>query len=447
VVSVADLVVRHLRDAGVRFLFGMPGGGSTLDLLEAAGHAGLPFVLTTTETAGALAAIAQAEISGAPGACLTTLGPGVASVINGVACARLDRAPLLVFTDSHPSSSRGIFEHQRLDHRALLGPVTKWSATLSADTADDVLREAVERAMTEPLGPVHVECPSDVGGSVSQSGDPERVALHASESGPSRTVSARAFQASDSGPLGSADRLRQGYGGPPKLHAKAESLAIHSNLSLAPHPEMERLVAAARRPLFLVGLGGRRPPDAAAIRSLCASHGVPAMVTYKAKGVVPDDDPHFAGIFTNGAIDQAVIAQSDVLIGLGLDPVELIPRPWTSHQPIFNLGPRSVDDRHVPFAAQLVTGIPAGARWLGERLPPAGVGSRGDPADGRCAASGSVSGQRRSLTASGRADRGRGGSRPRPRHNRRRGAYVSSDDAVARQRTERHARRPLCGRS
>src|SRR3954469_12822134 len=102
VISVADIVVRHLRDAGVGFVFGVPGGGSNLDLIDAAGRAGISFVLTATETGAALAAIAQAEITGGPGACLTTLGPGIASVVNGVACAFLERAPLLVFTDRHP---------------------------------------------------------------------------------------------------------------------------------------------------------------------------------------------------------------------------------------------------------------------------------------------------------------------------------------------------------
>src|SRR5258708_15859941 len=136
--SVADLIVHHLREAGVCFVFGMPGGGGNLDLIDAAGRAGLPFVLTATETGGAIAALAQAEISGRPGACLTTLGPGVASVINGVACAWLDRAPLLVFTDGQATSAAALFEHQRLDHRALLAPVTKWSATISAENADEV---------------------------------------------------------------------------------------------------------------------------------------------------------------------------------------------------------------------------------------------------------------------------------------------------------------------
>src|SRR5712692_1619370 len=104
VADLSSLIVERLRDAGVACLFGMPGGGSNLDLVDAAGRAGLPFVLTSTETAGALAAMAQAEITGRPGACLTTLGPGAASVVNGVACARLERAPLLVFTDAHPSA-------------------------------------------------------------------------------------------------------------------------------------------------------------------------------------------------------------------------------------------------------------------------------------------------------------------------------------------------------
>src|SRR6266851_874352 len=136
--SVADQIVASLRGAGVRFLFGMPGGGSNLDLLDAAGRAGLRFVLAATETAGAIAALAQAEITGRPGACLTTLGPGVASVVNGIACARLERAPLLVFTDAHPSADA--FAHQRLDHRALLAPATKWSATITSENVDEVMR-------------------------------------------------------------------------------------------------------------------------------------------------------------------------------------------------------------------------------------------------------------------------------------------------------------------
>src|SRR5262245_4657708 len=287
--TVADLIVERLRDAGVVTLFGVPGGGSNLDLIDAAGRIGLPFVLTATETGAAIAAVAQTEVTGGLGACLTTLGPGVSSVVNGVACAYLDRAPVLVFTDCHPASA-GSAEHQRLDHRALLAPVTKWSATLSAENAEDVVQEAVERALAGTRGPVHIDVPSDV------------VGCSATLSG-SRAVDVAALK----------------------------------------EPRYDAL-ASSRHPLLLVGLGARRSEDAAAIRAFCQAQHVPALVTYKAKGVVPDDDPHFGGVLTNGAIERQILERADLFVGVGLDSVELLPRPWTHPQPMVSITGSIADD-------------------------------------------------------------------------------------------------------
>ena len=312
--SVADVVVSFLRAAGVHTLFGVPGGGSNLDLIAAAGRAGLPFVLTSTEAAAALSAIAQAEITGRPGACLTTLGPGAASVVNGVACAFLDRAPLVVFTDSHPTASA--FEHQRLDQAAMLAPITKSSTMLAADHAARLVECALRLASAHPAGPVHLECPGDV---------------------------AAAAVAVPSPQLSAGDPS-------PQPSSAASSVAT--------------LLARARKPLMLVGLGARRDEDAGAIRQLCERRRIPAMVTYKAKGVVPDSHPWFAGVFTNAVMERTVIDQCDVLIGIGLDPVELLPRRWTHEQPIVHFGPGTVDDRHVPFAAQTITDIPAASDAL-----------------------------------------------------------------------------------
>src|SRR5262245_58395937 len=128
--SVADHLIAKLRGAGVQALFGVPGGGGNLDLIEAARRVGLPFVLTSTEPGGAIAAIAQAEITGKPGACLTTLGPGASSVVNGVACAYLDRAPIVVFTDSQAVANEDGFPHQRLDQGALFSGITRFSGSL-----------------------------------------------------------------------------------------------------------------------------------------------------------------------------------------------------------------------------------------------------------------------------------------------------------------------------
>jgi acetolactate synthase-1/2/3 large subunit len=297
----------------------VPGGGGNLDLIAAAGRAGLPFVLTSTETGGAIAALAQGEVTGAPGACLTTLGPGASSVVNGVACAFLERAPLVVFTDSqfYP------FEHQRINQADLMEPITKMSISLRPGQGLQMLAPALYVTTHGRPGPVHLDCPGDGMASTNTT-----------------MVRDFTFELGEQ-PVSPEDQAR-----------------------------LASLLAASRKPLLLVGLGARGA--ATAIRSLCATRNIPAMVTYKAKGVVPDDDPWFAGVFTNAAIEQRMIDECDLLIGMGLDPVELLPRPWKRVQPIVYCGSWKVDDSHVAFAAQWVTDVATAAEEMKTALEPAG---------------------------------------------------------------------------
>src|SRR5947199_172541 len=144
--TLADLVASELKAAGVRMLFGVPGGGGNLDLIAAAERLGLRFVLTATETAAALAALAQAEVTGAPGVCLTTIGPGAASVVNGIACAFLDRAPVIVFTDRADEP----FEHQRLDHTALFTRITARSFAIDLVDPEAAIRKALLALRMQP---------------------------------------------------------------------------------------------------------------------------------------------------------------------------------------------------------------------------------------------------------------------------------------------------------
>ena len=307
--TIASRVVRALQEAGVRTLFGVPGGGSNLDLIQAARDHGLPFVLTSTETGAAIAALAQAEVTGSPGACLATLGPGAASIVNGVACASLDRAPLFVFTDSHPSAAEDRFPHQRLDQRALFSPITRWSGLLSIDHVDGVLDYAWRAVLGPPPGPVHIECPSDF----------------ETASYPAAVLTA-----------------------PPSAPIPATAIGA-----------LQARISQARKPLVIAGLGARRTEDAHAIRRLCERRQIPAMVTYKAKGVVPDDHPRFAGVFTHGAIERSLVAESDLIVAVGLDPVELLPRPWNYAQPAVYVGPWRVEDRQVPYVSQQIGPIAA----------------------------------------------------------------------------------------
>jgi acetolactate synthase-1/2/3 large subunit len=268
--------------------------------------------------------MAQAEITGSPGACLTTLGPGAASAVNGVACAYLDRAPLLLFTDTYAAAARPQFEHQRLDHAALFRPVTKLSTSLAADRPAAITADAVRESLAGRPGPVHIECPGEV-------------------------LQGEVAEAS-------------------AVTRNPEAAAAVATPSWA---RLNATLAAAHKPLIIAGLGARRPADAAAVRQLCEARRLPAMVTYKARGVVHDDHPWFAGVFTNGASEQPLIDECDLLIGVGLDPVELLPRPWTRKPPIVYCGPWPVDGAHVPFVAQLVAPVADAAAHVERMLLPA----------------------------------------------------------------------------
>jgi acetolactate synthase-1/2/3 large subunit len=320
--SLRDLIVRRLKASGVRAIFGVPGGGGNLDLIDAACRADLPFVLTATETGGALAAVGQAEVTGQPGACLTTLGPGAASVANGVACAMLDRAPIFVFTDSHAAAAGGAYEHQQFDHQAFFRPIAKWTGRLLPGCASTTIERAFAAMREPPPGPVHIDCPEDF-------------------ESPATAIAPGAPE--------------------PASHASPDDRAA-----------FESLARRARRPLLIVGLGARQPADAAAIRGFVERRGIPALVTYKAKGVIPDDHACYAGVFTNAEIERLMVESSDLIVGIGLDPVELLPRPWKYSAPVVSINRWRVIDRQVPFAAQLATDLPGGIDVLDALLPRVG---------------------------------------------------------------------------
>jgi acetolactate synthase-1/2/3 large subunit len=284
----AEAVARALAEAAVPAVCGVPGGGSSLDLLAALKREGIPFLLARHETAAAMMAATLAELTGRPAGVLVTRGPGVSNAANGLAHASLERAPLLLVADGFGRFEAGFATHQRFDQAAMLAPVTRADASAQTMPAGEAARRCLEAALAEPRGPAYLELPGDA----------------------SRTEATPAAGFS-----------------PPTLPAIPE----------AKLREAAALLHAARRPAIIAGLEATEPAASAATRALAEALGAPVLVTYKAKGVMPDAHPGFGGVFTGGEAEAPLLREADLLILAGADPVEFIAQPWRYAAPILDL--------------------------------------------------------------------------------------------------------------
>jgi thiamine pyrophosphate-dependent acetolactate synthase large subunit-like protein len=121
----AGAIVAALAEGGTRLVFGVPGGGPNLDVVGAAAAAGLRFVLARGETAATIMAATYADLTGAPGAVVVTRGPGLASAVNGIAHAALDRLPLVVIADTVPSATFLLMNPENTYHWLSIKTVVK----------------------------------------------------------------------------------------------------------------------------------------------------------------------------------------------------------------------------------------------------------------------------------------------------------------------------------
>lgn len=302
----AEAVAEALQAAGVPRLYGVPGGGSSLDLIEAAAARGMPFVLARQETAAVIMAATEAELSHCPGAVVVTRGPGVGNAANGMAQASLDRAPVLLLADGFAAAERAYANHQFFDHAGMLAPVTKAAAKAvePGGAPGAMAASLLETARAAPRGPVLLE-------------------------------------------------LSAGTARAPAAPLPLAALAAPDHVPAGPALDAARaLLRGARRPVLVAGLEANAPEACTALRDLAARLGCPVLVTYKAKGVLPDAHPLFAGVFTGGEAEAPVLREADLILLAGADPVEFIPQPWRYAAPIIDLGtaPRPLHYR-APAAA------------------------------------------------------------------------------------------------
>jgi len=280
--GAAGAIVAALARAGTRLVFGVPGGGPNLDVVGAAEAAGLRFVLAHGETAATIMAATSADLTGAPGAVVVTRGPGLASAVNGIAHAALDRLPVVVIADTVADTR---ISHQRIDQEALGRSVAKAAFTVGGPpaAAAAVAARAVASALAGPAGPVIANMAD---GAADQHG------LRPVENG----VEAQTRRA-------------------------AEDAAARAGLAI-----LAEAVRGARRPVVLLGTGAI--PRTAAVRDALGGRGIPALHTYRARGVLPDSGAEAAGLVTGGTMEWPLLSAADLIVGLGVDEAEMIPARW-----------------------------------------------------------------------------------------------------------------------
>src|SRR5918994_2094883 len=144
----AELITRTLRAAGTRHGFGIP-SGNVLPLMEAMRTEGVPFVLTAHEGSASFAADVAGRLTGAPGLCIATLGPGATNLSTGVGSAYLDRSPMIAITCNVPTAQLGRRIQMAIDHHALFRPITKATLPLRRGRVASVLTEALAIALSE----------------------------------------------------------------------------------------------------------------------------------------------------------------------------------------------------------------------------------------------------------------------------------------------------------
>jgi acetolactate synthase-1/2/3 large subunit len=278
-VDPAVVVASLLHAAGTAAIFGVPGGGANLDLIGAFEERGGRFVLCHGETSGAIMAAAFAERSGTVGACLATRGPGAASMANGVANAQLDRIPLVAVCEAIADADSRV-THQRLDHRALYAPITKAALTIGPG-GSEAAAAAIALARAPVPGAVLLDCSADA----------------------------------------------------PSSPAPAVAPAVARDGA-----DARRALEHARRPVVVIGVGARaHGPDVA---RLVAGTRIPVLETYATKGIAPP--ANVAGLLTGGTLELDVLDAADVIVAVGLDPVELIPAPWRAVAPLVDVAAEHV---------------------------------------------------------------------------------------------------------
>jgi len=292
-----EVLVRRLEEEGVRWVFGIP-SGPVLPLIEALRRSDIQFVLTANETSAGFMATTVGHLTGVPGVCVATVGPGATNLSTGVGAAWLDRAPVLALTCNVASNWLDRRIQMRIDHCALFRPLTKDTRLLTPHTVDQAVVDALSLARAEPPGPVHLDIPEDV------------------------AVTPAAL---------SADRREVEPGLPDSAHSVIAAV--------------NEALRWSRRPILVTGLGATRLRSPANLRGFVERHAIPYVSTLHAKGVLAERHPLWSGVLGRArrTTVQRLLSEADLVIAVGYDPVEINYEEWVGSTPVIHVDWQTAD--------------------------------------------------------------------------------------------------------
>lgn len=280
--TVARAIVESLENEGVEVVFGLP-GEENLHTIDALADSSIRFITTRDERGAAFMADTYGSLTGKPGVCLATLGPGAINLMLGIANAQLDSHPLVAIA-AQASLDRIYKEsHQFVDIVSLFRPITKWGDMVTVRVAaPEMVRKAFKRATTERPGATFIVLPEDV-----------------------------------------AERL-------------TDAPVLRVNTPVDPSPDegqvrrAAQVLAGAQHPVVLAGPGVARDGATEALIRFSERLNVPVATTFLGKGVFPDDHANALGTIGFMVKDYANFGfdRADVVVAVGYDLVEYSPARW-----------------------------------------------------------------------------------------------------------------------
>jgi acetolactate synthase I/II/III large subunit len=321
----AELLVSALENEGVTEIFGVP-GEENLDVVEALRRSTIKLVVTRHEQAAAFMAATHGRLTGKPGVCLATLGPGALNFTTGAAYAMLGAMPMIMITGQKGILSRRQARFQVVDIVATMAPLTKMARQIvSPATIPSTVRESFRLAQQERPGPVHLELPEDI-----------------------------AHEEWEDVPLIPPHPIEYPVAHPAALDRAAE------------------LIRKAERPLVMLGAAASRPRLSDALSDFVRRLQIPFFNTQMGKGAVSGGAGLYMGTaalserdYVHDAIDRA-----DLIIAIGHDTVEKPPFFMGPHGPaVLHVGnlPASVEEVYFPHA-ELIGDVGPSLKLLADRL-------------------------------------------------------------------------------